>query len=146
MRDYEIRARRVKKFKATTNSRHNEPVAENVLWPGFKVSELDKVRVSDISYIRLLREFIYLAVILYAYSRRYIGWALDRRLEAELAIGALKMAFGAREVKAGLVHHSDRGVQYGSHKYTGLLEEAGIRISREFHQNSQTRRGLLVRV
>jgi transposase InsO family protein len=85
--------------------------------------------IADITYIRLLREFIYLAVVLDAFSRRCIGWALERHLQAELALEALKMGIRTRGVKAGLLHHSDRGVQYASHEYTRLLEEHSIRIS-----------------
>jgi len=83
----------------------------------------------DITYIRLLREFVYLAVILDSHSRRVIGWALEPYLEAGLALEALRMALASREIEAGLVHHSDRGVQYASSAYTDLLKERGIRIS-----------------
>ena len=93
------------------------------------LSGIDELWIADITYIRLLREFIYLAVILDAFSRRCIGWGLERHLRAELALEALKMAIAARGVKDGLVHHSDRGVQYASADYTGLLEDSGIRIS-----------------
>jgi len=85
--------------------------------------------VADITYIRLIKEFIYLAVILYAYSRRVIGWALDNTLEDELTLAALRMAIGQRRPRPGLVHHSDRGVQYASRDYTELLKQHGIDIS-----------------
>ena len=84
---------------------------------------------ADITYIRLAEEFVYLAVILDAYSRRVIGWALDRTLQDSLTITALEMALAQRGAPAGLVHHSDRGVQYASHDYTRILQEHGIRIS-----------------
>jgi putative transposase len=77
----------------------------------------------------LLREFVYLAVILDAYSRRCIGWALAPYLDAELAVEALRMALATRRVEPGLVHHSDRGVQYASSAYTDLFKERGISIS-----------------
>jgi putative transposase len=80
-------------------------------------------------YIRLLLEFVYLAVILDAFSRRVIGWALERTLEDELTLEALRMALKRRKPAAGLVHHSDRGVQYASRDYTTLLLEHGVRIS-----------------
>ena len=83
------------------------PAAINQLW------------VADITYIRLRTEFVYLAVVLDAFSRRVIGWALGRTLEAELAVAALRMALVERQPAPGLVHHSDRGVQYASHDYTG---------------------------
>ena len=84
---------------------------------------------ADITYIRLEGEFIYLAVILDAYSRRGIGWALDRTLEATLTIEALQMALRRRKPAPGLVHHFDRGVQYASRDYTGLLQANGIVLS-----------------
>ncbi len=80
-------------------------------------------------YIRLLVEFVYLAVILDAFSRRVIGWALERTLEDDLTLAALRMALERRKPAAGLIHHSDRGVQYASRDYTALLTENGMRIS-----------------
>jgi transposase InsO family protein len=85
--------------------------------------------VADLTYIRLEVEFVYLAVILDAFSRRVVGWALDRTLEAALALSALRMALSRRQIKSGLVHHSDRGVQYACGDYTDLLKQHGIRIS-----------------
>jgi transposase InsO family protein len=93
------------------------PAAVNQLW------------VADITYIRLRCEFVYLAVILDAYSRRVVGWALGRSLEAELTLTALRRALAARSPLPGLVHHSDRGVQYAGGAYTALLAEYGIRGS-----------------
>ena len=85
--------------------------------------------MADITYIRLETEFIYLAVVLDAFSRRVIGWALGRSLEASLAAQALQMAFRRRGSVPGLTHHSDRGVQYASKEYTDLLKEHGVQIS-----------------
>lgn len=90
---------------------------------------INQLWVADITYVRLPREFIYLAVILDAFSRRCIGWALDCHLDATLTVAALQHALVTREVTPGLVHHSDRGVQYASHAYTGLLADRGIQIS-----------------
>jgi len=90
---------------------------------------LDQLWVADITYIRLETEFVYLAVILDAYSRRVIGWALDHTLEDELTLAALRMALGRRIPTPGLVHHSDRGIQYASQDYTGLLKDHQITIS-----------------
>jgi transposase InsO family protein len=90
---------------------------------------IDQLWIADITYIRLETEFVYLAVVLDAYSRRVIGWALDRSLEDDLAIAALEMAFRRRDPAAGLTHHSDRGVQYASNDYTARLKEHGARIS-----------------
>ena len=93
------------------------------------LTSVDQLWRADITYIRLQDEFVYLAVILDAYSRRVIGWALDRRLEDDLTLVALQMAMARRVVQPGLVHHSDRGSQYASNDYTGLLKEHGIEIS-----------------
>jgi len=90
---------------------------------------IDQLWVADITYIRLETEFVYLAVVLDAYSRRVIGWALDRRLEDELTLAALRMALERRIPAAGMVHHSDRGIQYASGDYTDLLKGHRITIS-----------------
>jgi len=84
---------------------------------------------ADITYIRLREEFVFLAVILDAFSRRVIGWALDRNMEDELTLSALRMAIKQRGIQPGLVHHSDRGSQYASNDYTDLLKANGIQIS-----------------
>jgi transposase InsO family protein len=90
---------------------------------------IDQLWVADITYIRLETEFVYLAVVLDRYSRRVIGWELDRTLEDDLTLAALRMALRSRTPGSGLVHHSDRGVQYASGEYTDLLKENKIRIS-----------------
>jgi putative transposase len=90
---------------------------------------IDQLWVADITYIRLQVEFVYLAVLLDAFSRRCLGWALRRSLEAALVLEALRMALMRRHPRPGLVHHSDRGVQYASRDYTALLQQHGIRIS-----------------
>lgn len=128
MREDNLLCLRKRRFVHTTNSDHRLPVYPNLV-TGLAVSGCDQLWVSDITYIRLLREFIYLAVILDAFSRRVIGWALERTLETELALAALRMALAGRTVTEGLVHHSDRGVQYASADYTALLKEHGMRIS-----------------
>jgi transposase InsO family protein len=94
-----------------------------------ELTGLDQLWVADLTYIRLESEFVYLAVVLDAYSRRVIGWALGRTLEAILAVQALKMALRRRGSVKGLTHHSDRGVQYASKEYTDLLKEHGVQIS-----------------
>jgi transposase InsO family protein len=128
MREDNLLILRKRRFVHTTNSDHRLPVYPNLV-PGLVVSGCDQLWVSDITYIRLLREFIYLAVILDAFSRRVIGWALERSLETELALSALRMAEASRAVTEELVHHSDRGVQYASLDYTALLKEHRVRIS-----------------
>jgi putative transposase len=119
---------RHKSFVVTTDSRHNLPVYPNLAGAITPVS-VNQVWRADITYIRLRTEFIYLAVVLDAFSRRVIGWALGRTLEAGLAVSALSMALRQRRPEPGLVHHSDRGVQYASHEYTDLLNQHGARIS-----------------
>jgi putative transposase len=119
---------RKRKFVVTTDSRHDLPVYPN-LASAMTLTGRDQLWVADITYIRLLLEFVSLAVILDAFSRRVIGWALDRTLEDELTLQALRMALKRRKPAAGLVHHSDRGVQYASRDYTTLLVEHGIDIS-----------------
>ena len=96
---------------------------------GWVLTGMDQLWIADITYIRLRDEFVYLAVILDAYSRRVIGWALDKNMEDELTLSALRMAISRRVVEPGLVHHSDRGSQYASGDYTDLLKENGIIIS-----------------
>ena len=128
MREDNLLCLRRKKFIRTTDSEHGLAVYPN-LAPTLEVSGLNQLWVSDITYIRLGREFVYLAVVLDAFSRRVIGWSLGRTLEAELALAALRMALRTREFGPGLVHHSDRGVQYASGDYTDLLARHGIEIS-----------------
>lgn len=117
-----------RKFAVTTDSAHPLPVYPN-LPPAMKLTGINQLWRADITYIRLEEEFVYLAVILDAHSRRVIGWHLDDTMAETLTLSALQMALAAREVRAGLVHHSDRGVQYASSAYTGLLTEHGIGIS-----------------
>jgi len=119
---------RKKKFLSTTDSRHGFPVYPN-LTRKLVPTRRNQLWVADITYIRLSEEFIYLAVVLDAYSRMVIGWSLDRTLEAKLAVAALQMAIQKRGAPAGLIHHSDRGVQYACGDYTKLLGEHKIQIS-----------------
>jgi transposase InsO family protein len=119
---------RQRKFILTTNSRHGLPIYPNLV-KGLALNSIDQLWIADITYIRLQLEFVYLAVLLDAFSRRCIGWALQRSLEAALALEALRMALRRRRPKPGLVHHSDRGVQYASRDYTAELQQHGIRIS-----------------
>jgi len=120
MREDNLLCLRKRKFVATTDSNHGFRVYPN-LAGSMELTGLDQLWRADITYIRLETEFVYLAVVLDAFSRRVIGWALDRSLEDDLAIEALQMAFRRRTPAAGLTHHSDRGVQYASNDYTGLL-------------------------
>jgi transposase InsO family protein len=128
LREDNLLCLRHRKFVVTTDSRHGLPVYPNLARQTV-LTGLDQLWVADITYIRLQEEFVYLAVILDAFSRRVIGWALDRTLEDRLTLAALHMALMHRLVQPGLVHHSDRGVQYASRDYTDLLQQHGIQIS-----------------
>jgi putative transposase len=128
MREDNLLCLRRRKFVVTTNSNHGLHVYPN-LAGSLQLTGLDQLWIADITYIRLETEFVYLAVVLDAFSRRVIGWALDRHLEDDLTIAALEMALRRRTPSAGLTHHSDRGVQYASHDYTNLLKAHGLQIS-----------------
>jgi putative transposase len=128
MREDNLLCVRRRAFVTTTDSRHDLPIYPN-LAGGMELTAVNQLWVADITYIRLREEFVYLSVMLDAYSRRVIGWALGRTLEAELAASALRMALFARRPAPGLVHHSDRGIQYASGSYTELLKDREITIS-----------------
>jgi len=128
MRQDNLLCLRHKSFVVTTDSRHHLPVYPN-LARAIAPDGVNQLWRADITYIRLRNEFVYLAVVLDAYSRRVIGWALGRTLEAGLAVSALAMALRQRRPASGLVHHSDRGVQYASYEYTDLLKRHDVQIS-----------------
>ena len=115
-------------FTITTDSRHSLPVYPN-LAREITPTAVNQLWVADITYIRLRTELVYLAVVLDAFSRRVVGWALGRTLQAELAVAALRMALIERRPSPGLVHHSDRGVQYASSDYTEMLRQHQVAIS-----------------
>ena len=119
---------RKRKFVATTDSKHGRKVYPN-LAKEMMLTGIDQLWVADITYIRLQSEFVYLAVVIDAYSRRVIGWALERTLEDDLTLGALRKALELRRPAPGLVHHSDRGSQYASGDYTDLLKAHGCQVS-----------------
>jgi putative transposase len=119
---------RRRKFVVTTDSNHNLLVYPN-LAATLVVTRINQLWIADITYIRLEVEFVYLAVILDAFSRREIGWALDRTLEVSLTLEALRMALRRRRPAPGLVHHSDQGVQYAASDYVDLLAAHSIQIS-----------------
>ena len=124
---------RKRKFVVTTDSNHGRKVYPN-LAADLVLTGVNQLWRADITYIRLREEFVFLAMILLAVildacSRRVIGWALDRSLEDELTLAALRMALSRRSAPPGLVHHSDRGSQYASNDYTDLLKMHGIDIS-----------------
>ncbi len=128
MREDNLLCLRKRRFIVTTDSAHGLPVYPNLV-PTLSVTGINQLWLSDITYVRLQSEFIYLAVILDGFSRRCIGWALRRQLDASLTIAALQQALQQRSVAPGLVHHSDRGVQYAAQRYTDLLKAHTIAIS-----------------
>jgi putative transposase len=128
MREDNLLCVRKRKFVVTTDSNHGSKVYPN-LASKMELSGINQLWVADITYIRLETEFVYLAVIIDAFSRRVIGWALDCSLEDDLPLQALHLALQQRQPAVGLVHHSDRGSQYASQDYTNLLKAHGCRIS-----------------
>ena len=129
MREDNLLCLRTRPFvPATTDSRHGWRVVPN-LARALTPTGLDQLWVADITYIRLLEEFAYLAVVLDAFSRRVVGWALETHLQASLALAALDMALMARRPAPGLVHHSDRGVQYACADYAARLATHGLQSS-----------------
>jgi putative transposase len=128
MREDNLVCVRRRKFIATTDSHHNRKVYPN-LTAEMVLTDINQLWVADITYIRLETEFVYLAVVIDAFSRRVIGWALHRTMEDELTLSALRMALTLRRPASGPVHHSDRGSQYASGDYTDLLKAHGCQIS-----------------
>jgi transposase InsO family protein len=128
MREEQLLCRPRRGFVVTTNSAHSLPIFPN-LTRDLVPTNVDQLWVADITYVRLPREFVYLAVVLDAFSRRVIGWALERHMTTELTRRALLLALASRRVKPGLIHHSDRGVQYAAADYVSLLVKHQIRVS-----------------
>jgi len=128
LREDNLLCLRQRAFVRTTDSRHNLTVYPN-LTRDLSLSNINQLWVADITYIRLLREFIYLAVLLDAFSRRCIGWAISRHIDTQLTLSALQMALNTRTIHAGLIHHSDQGVQYAATDYVAVLRAHKIEIS-----------------
>lgn len=128
MREDNLLCLRRRKFVVTTDSNHSRKVYPNLAGQ-MTLSDINQLWVADITYIRLETEFVYLAVVIDAFSRRVIGWSLDRSVEDDLTLTALRMALEVRRPSPGLVHHSDRGSQYASGDYTELLKANGCQIS-----------------
>jgi putative transposase len=126
MRLADVAAKQKKKFKVTTDSKHNLPVAPNLLNREFKVDEPDKAYVSDITYIWTSEGWLYLAVVLDLFSRQIVGWSMSSRIDRTLVIDALRMAVWRRKPARGLLHHSDRGSQYCSLEFQAMLNTFGI--------------------
>jgi putative transposase len=129
MRQEGLRAGAKRRFRTTTKSDPTHPVAENLLDRQFTVARPNEVWVSDITYVPTREGWLYLAVVIDLFSRSVVGWAMERTLEASLATAALEMALGRRGAVAGLLHHSDRGVQYTCGAYQSLLEANRARCS-----------------
>lgn len=129
MRKKELAAQGKRKFRATTNSRHNQPVHPNLLERNFTVPAPNQVWTGDITYIATAEGWLYLAVVIDLFSRRVIGWAFGNRIDAELVVKALQMAIVSRKPKKGLIFHSDRGSQYASHLFQKVLAQFGLQPS-----------------
>jgi transposase InsO family protein len=128
MREDNLLCVRRRQFLITTDSNHGRKIYPNLARDLVRTG-VNQLWIADLTYIRLREEFVFLAAILDAFSRRVIGWALDRHLDDELTLSALRMALAHRAPSAGLVHHSDRGSQYASRDYIELLAAHQIRVS-----------------
>jgi putative transposase len=128
MREDNLLAVRKQRFVFTTDSRHGYAVYAN-LAARLQLTGINQLWVADITYVRLRETFLYLAILMDAYSRRVVGWELGKDLRAELALSALNRALADRQVEPGIVHHSDRGVQYCSQTYVERLQAYGFAIS-----------------
>ncbi|WP_242651712.1 IS3-like element ISCce3 family transposase [Ruminiclostridium cellulolyticum] len=129
MKENNITAKTRKKFKATTNSKHNYPVADNILNQDFTASRPNQIWVADITYIPTDEGWLYLAAIVDLYNRKVVGWAMDITMTKQLCIDALKQAIGRQRPSNGVIHHSDRGVQYASKEYQKVLKSNGFTAS-----------------
>jgi putative transposase len=128
MREQDLRVRPKRRFVVTTDSDHDGPIFPD-LAKDLAPTGPDQLWVADLTYVRILSGFVYLAVILDAWSRRVVGWALGRRIDADLALAALEAAIVARRPPPGCIHHSDRGSQYASEPYRKKLAAHGLRGS-----------------
>lgn len=122
MRVHQIRAKVKRKYVCTTDSKHSRPIAENVLNRSFEVARPNHVWVGDITYIPTAEGWLYLATVMDLHSRKIVGWSMDKNMPAELVCRALDMALQQRDVKPGLIFHSDRGSQYASELFQSQLK------------------------
>ena len=129
MRRQGLRAKAARKFKATTHSKHNLPVAENLLKQDFSATKRDEKWVSDITYLWTDEGWMYLAVVIDLYSRLVVGWAMSERMTTQLVIDALHAALWRRKMPSGVIVHSDRGSQYCAKDYQRLLRHHGLQCS-----------------
>ena len=129
MREMGLQGLSPRKFRVTTDSNHDDPIAPNVLARNFEASKANEKWVTDITYVWTAEGWLYLAVVIDLYSRRVVGWSTADHLETSLCLEALSMALGHRTGVKGMVHHSDRGVQYASDRYRKALKARGIECS-----------------
>jgi transposase InsO family protein len=130
MRRYGIRAIMARpRGVRTTDSRHDFPIAPNLLQRNFTAAAPNQIWLADITYVETDQGWLYLATVMDLYSRRIVGWAMEDHLRADLPLAALTMAISAQRPGAGLIHHSDRGVQYASADYRNVMQSAGFRAS-----------------
>jgi len=128
MKEEDLICKIKKRWVVTTDSNHPYRVYPNLMKDA-KITGVNQAWVADITYIRILTAFVYLAVILDVFSRKVVGWAISRRIDTELTRAALRMAIETRRPPEGCIHHSDRGVQYAAHDYVDDLNAAGFLIS-----------------
>jgi transposase InsO family protein len=126
MREHGLRAKAGRRYRGTTNSRHSFPIAKNIVNRAFTVGQPDKVWVSDITQIGTSEGWLYLALVMDLFSRRIVGWSVDRLLTASLAVTALEQAIACRNPENGLIIHTDQGCQYASHSFQQLLLKHGF--------------------
>ena len=129
MNENGIKAKHKRRFKVTTDSKHNQPVAPNLLDRNFAPEAPNQVWTSDITYLWTNEGWLYLAIVIDLFNREVVGWSLKPRMTADIATDALTMARFRRKPAAGLIHHSDRGSQYASHAFQAKLAEYGMRCS-----------------
>jgi len=129
MRENDIRGRHKRRYKATTDSKHKLPIAENLLDRNFAPQAPNQAWSSDITYIWTDEGWLYLAVVLDLFNREIVGWSIKSRMTADIVTDALTMAWFRRRPAAGLIHHSDRGSQYASQAHRSKLAEYGMRCS-----------------
>ncbi len=122
MRQMGLRAREKSKYRKTTDSKHDYPIAPNLLNRNFQVDAPNQVWVSDITHIRTMEGWLYLAIVMDLYSRKIVGWSMSNSLSSSIAVDALQMAIRNRQPRKGLIHHSDRGIQYACNSYRRLLQ------------------------
>lgn len=126
MKENNIKPKTKRKFKATTNSKHNYPVADNILNRNFNPTAPNQAWVADITYIPTDEGWLYLAAVVDLFNRKVVGWAMGSTMTKELVINALKQAIGRYNPPTGIIHHSDRGTQYASYEYQELLSKHGF--------------------